>query len=133
MRRILFSVMLALAGCSTTKVYQNPGATYAPTGASQVAVFYSQPQRAYEVLGVVSAVRWKPGFTDPSVGDALPQLRDAAAKLGADAVIVRASRSNNDRHTAVEAEAIRYTDSARAPAPSAADDCESCKKIGGTR
>jgi len=126
-------MIAVLSACSTTQVYQNPGATYAPTGAGQVAVFYSQPSQAYDVLGVVSATRWKPGFTDPSVSDALPQLREAAARLGADAVIVRASRSNNDRHTVVEGEAIRYRDRATAPASGAsgAAECEACKKIGG--
>jgi hypothetical protein len=133
---LLAAALLALtAGCSTTKVYQNPGAAYGATSASQVAVFYSPPQQAYDVIGVVSADRWKPGFTDPSVADALPQLRAAAAQLGADAVIVRASRSNNDRHTVVEGEAIRYRDRSAVPAPTAApspaSDCEACKKIGG--
>ena len=31
-------------------------------------------------------------------------------KLGADAVVVRSSRSNSDRHTVVEAEAVKYLD-----------------------
>lgn len=136
MRIPLAALCLAIAGCSTTQVYQNPGATFAPTTADRVAVFYSAPQRAHEVLGVVSATRWKPGFTDPSVSDALPQLRQAAAQLGADGVVVRASRSNNDRHTVVEAEAIRFTDrpADATPAPSPAQpasDCVACKKIGG--
>ena len=59
---------------------------------------------------MVSAKRYKPGWTDPTVGDAIPQLREAGMKLGADAVVVRSSRSNNDRHTVVEAEAVKYLD-----------------------
>jgi hypothetical protein len=135
MKRVFaIAALLSLAGCSTTQVYQNPGTSYQATSAGQVAVFYSAPSQSYDVLGVVSASRYKPGFTDPSVGDAIPQLRTAAAQLGADAVIVRSSRSNNDRHTVVEAEAIRYRDRAAAPpiaAPADATDCEACKKIGG--
>ena len=84
-----------------------------PTNASQVQVLYSAPSRPYESVGIVSAVRYKPGWTDPSVGDAVPQLQAAGAKLGADAVIIRGERSLNDRHITVEAEAIRYTSGSR--------------------
>jgi len=111
MKRILLACLL-LAGCSTTQVYSNyPAGTMAGTNTTgQIAVLYSTPSRPYEVLGVVSANRYKPGWTDPTVSDAIPQLRAAGLQLGADAIIVRSSRSLNDRHTDVEAEAIRYTD-----------------------
>lgn len=36
----------------------------------------------------------------------IPQLQAAGAQIGADAVIVRSDRSNNDRHVVVEGEAI---------------------------
>ena len=104
------AVACALSACTTTKV-TGVGLPSAPSAASsRVDVFLSPPQRDYEVIGIVSATKWKPGWTDPSVGDAVPQLQDAARKLGADGVIVRSSRSNNDRHVVVEAEAIRYKD-----------------------
>ena len=98
-----------LAGCSTTQV--TPTANSVPgsrTGA--VDVLYSTPSRPYRSIGIVSAKRYKPGWTDPTTSDAVPQLRAAGAQLGADAVIVRGSRSNNDRHVVVEGEAIVYTD-----------------------
>ena len=69
---ILAAVMLALSACSTTQIYSNPGTAMAPTSAGQVAVYYSYPQRPYEVIGVVSAKRYKPGWTDPTVSDAIP-------------------------------------------------------------
>lgn len=80
-------------------------------------MLYGYPNKPYEVIGIVSAKRYKPGWTDPTVSDAIPQLREAALQLGADAVIVRSSRSNNDRHTVVEAEAIKYTDTDAEQAP----------------
>lgn len=91
------------------------------------------PTRPYEVIGVVSAKRYKPGFTDPTVSDAIPQLRAAGQQLGAHAVVVRNARSLNDRHTVVEAEAIRFTDiPAGSAAPAASNtECKSCAKIGG--
>lgn len=120
------------AGCSTTQVYSNmPAGTPVSTPQNgMVQVLYSYPtNRPYEVVGVVSAKRYKPGWTDPTVGDAVPQLRAAGAQLGADAVVVRSARSNNDRHTVVEAEAIRYTDTPRTE-PGQPEPCESCARIG---
>jgi hypothetical protein len=89
-------------------------------------VLFSPPQRAYTSIGIVSAKRYKPGWTDPSVSDAIPELQAAGAQLGADAVIVRSDRALNDRHIVVEAEAIRYTDKTAAQAP-----CVSCQNMGG--
>lgn len=101
-----------LVACSTTQIYDNRpvGMTITAPANGVVQVLYSYPTRPYEVIGVVSAKRYKPGWTDPTVSDAIPQLREAAMKLGADAVVVRSSRSNNDRHTVVEAEAVKYLD-----------------------
>lgn len=100
-----------LGGCSTYEVHSNlpAGTVVTPTNASQVQILYSPPNRPYQSIGIVSAVRYKPGWTDPSVSDAVPQLQAAGAKLGADAVIIHSERSMNDRHITVEGEAIRYT------------------------
>ncbi|MEP6908261.1 MAG: hypothetical protein ABI858_09815 [Pseudoxanthomonas sp.] len=114
MDRVMRSLLAAtcgilLAGCSSYQVV--PTTNSVPgTRSGQVDVLYSTPPRPYISVGTVSATRYKPGWTDPSVSDALPELRAAAAKVNADAVIVRSSRSNNDRHIVVEGEAIRYTD-----------------------
>jgi hypothetical protein len=111
--RLIFLVAgaLALAACTSTQITRNSGAALPPARASsQVDVLLSAPDRPYDVIGLVSATKWKPGLTDPSVSDAIPQLQQAGRDVGADAVIVRSSRSNNDRHVVVEAEAIRYKD-----------------------
>lgn len=112
MKSVVVLAAFSITGCSSTQIYSNApaGVTPGTNTSGQVAVIYSYPTRPYEVLGVVSAKRYKPGWTDPTVSDAIPQLRAAGAQLGADAVVVRSSRSNNDRHTVVEAEAIRYLD-----------------------
>lgn len=124
---------LLLCGCSGYQVHSNlpAGAYVAPTSASQVQVLFSPPQRPYESIGIVSAKRYKPGWTDPSINDAVPQLQAAGAQLGADAVIVRGDRSLNDRHITVEGEAIRYTDKAPgAQVAPAAGDCVACQNLG---
>lgn len=99
----------ALAGCSTYQAHSNLPTPYAPTNASQVQILYSPPPRAYTSIGIVSAKHYKPGWTDPTVSDAIPQLQAAGAEIGADAVIVRSDRANNDRHVVVEGEAIKFT------------------------
>lgn len=107
--RLAAAACLALAGCSTTQVM--PTANSAPgVRSGSVDVLYSAPQRPYVSVGIVSAKKYKPGWTDPTTSDAIPQLREAGAQVGADAVIVRNSRAMNDRHVVVEGEAIRYTD-----------------------
>lgn len=109
MKRMCIVVLaIALQGCTTTQISRNPGQGYAPTQSSQIAILYSAPKREYESLGIVSAKRYKPGWTDPTVADAVPQLRAAAAQLGADAVIVLQSSNSQSRNVNVEGEAIKY-------------------------
>jgi hypothetical protein len=102
------AIVGALAGCSTYQAHSNVAQPYASTNASQVQILYSPPQRPYTSIGIVSAKRYKPGWTDPTVSDAIPQLQAAGAEIGADAVIIRSERSLNDRHVVVEGEAIRF-------------------------
>lgn len=109
--KILFGIVLvgALSGCSTYQAHSNMVTPYAPTNASRVQVLYSPPQQPYESIGIVSAKRYKPGWTDPTISDAIPQLQAAGAEIGADAVIVRNDQRMNDRHVVVEGEAIKFT------------------------
>jgi hypothetical protein len=112
--KIFMGIVLvcALAGCSTYQAHSNLPPLYARTNASQVQVLYSPLQRAYTSIGVVSANRYKPGWTDPTVSDAIPKLQAVGAQIGADGVIVRSDRSNNDRYVAVEGEAIKFASGA---------------------
>lgn len=141
MRKVLSIAAMALlvTGCSSTQIYHNPQGT-----SGGVAVLYTTPTRPYNSLGVISAKKYKPGWSDPTVGDAIPQLVQAAASMGADAVILRQSEdaAMQDRFIRVEGEAIKYADglngapTARRPETSAANEldpserCDSCKDIG---
>ena len=49
------------------------------------------------------------GLAEVAVQDSMDALINGDGAL-ADAVVVRSSRSNNDRHTVVEAEAVKYLD-----------------------
>lgn len=114
MRKLAIVVTVGLlAGCGSYQTHRNSATTYAATNASGVQVLYSPPQRSYESIGIVSAKHYKPGWTDPTVSDAIPELQAAGAAIGADAVIIRNDRSLNDRHVVVEGEAIRFTDAGR--------------------
>jgi hypothetical protein len=108
--KILMSIALvcALTGCSTYQAHSNLATPYAPTNPRQVQILYSPPPRPYTSIGIVSGDRYKPGWTDPTITDAVPQLQAAAAQIGADAVIIHGERSENDRHVVVEGEAIKF-------------------------
>lgn len=109
-----------LAACTTYQVV--PTTNSAPGSRSgQVDILYSPPERPYRSVGMVSARKYKPGFTDPTISDALIQLRAAGAEVQADAVIVRHTQANDGRRLiTVEGEAIQYTDVAGSGPQSAA-------------
>jgi len=107
MRKILIAAALVLSGCSS---YQVTPTTNSVPG-TRSGVLYAAPQRPYRSVGIVSAKRYKPGWSDPTVSDAIPQLREAAAQVGADAVIVRGSvPGGGTRYITIEGEAVQYTD-----------------------
>lgn len=109
-----FVLMLALAGCATTIQTQgyraDPSSQAAArtTPASTIEIWYSVPQRRYETLGTLSVRKYKPGWSDPTVSDSLPELREGARRLGGDAVILRSQRSLNDRFITIEGEVVRW-------------------------
>jgi hypothetical protein len=114
---LLVVLTFGLSACSTMQAtpYVNSSPAYAPSTSGRVDLLYSSPQRPYVSIGTVSAKRYKPGWSDPTVSDAIPQLRSAAAQLGADAVIVRGTvPGGGTRFITVEGEAIRYTGTASA-------------------
>ena len=109
MKRIL--LCLALAGCTTTQVtpVNNYAAGTHSTG--YVDVLYTVPNRPYRTVAFVSAKKYKPGFSDPTISDAIPEMQAAGRGVGADAVIVRSHTAQDGRRIiVVECEAIKYTD-----------------------
>jgi len=108
MRRCLAVVIVTmLAACGGTQVRQY-GEHYAQTRPSQVEVFYSFPHEDHIKIGAVDVKRYKPGFSKPTVYDAVEKLQEAGAELGAHAVVVIDSQNIDDRVIRVTAEAIRW-------------------------
>ncbi len=79
-------IALTLVACATSGTNAVPGITYHPTDPSKVQILYQTPQRPFNVIGFVSV--------DKTIGvsdeDVRRKFREAAAKLGAQAVIVDA-------------------------------------------
>lgn len=108
---------LSLTACTTVQTHSfgnapvvsqvgSPGQSASP---SQIQILYAEPRKDYESLGTFSVKKYKPGWSDPTVSDAIPELRSAASQLGADAVIIRDTKSNGyDRFITIEGEAIRW-------------------------
>ena len=123
MKYALVAVFALLSGCSTTEVYRNPSVG---SSVGAVQILYQIPNVPYTSLGIVSAKKYKPGWTDPTVMDAIPQLQEAARSLGADAIVVHASKDGNGtRIVRVEAEAIKFN-TTQSQQPS---QCVSCGNI----
>jgi hypothetical protein len=103
-------LLLALGGCTTTQV--TPVNNFAAgTSTGYVDVLYTPPNRPYRTVAFVSAKKYKPGFSDPTVSDAIPEMQAAGKQVGADAVIVRSTNAPRDRRLIIiECEAIKYTD-----------------------
>ena len=80
------SAALSLDGCTTSGTSAVPGASYPPTDPNKVQVLYQPPSRPYQVIGFVSV--------DKTIGveneQVAKKFREAAAKLGAQAVVVEA-------------------------------------------
>lgn len=107
---------LALVGCSSVQtndfgnapVASRTGNTGQRASTSTIQILYAEPRRDYDTLGTFSVRKYKPGWSDPTVSDAIPELREAAGRMGADAVIIRNVQSNNSRMTTIEGEAIQW-------------------------
>ena len=111
-------VAVGLAGCTTVQTY-GYGASSVPSNsyssnqsqrpqAGRIQILYSAPQQAYDSLGTFSVRKYKPGWSDPTISDAIPELQAAARRMGADAVIIRSSTTRDTRFNTIEGEAIRW-------------------------
>ncbi|RFF26959.1 hypothetical protein DZK25_10170 [Wenzhouxiangella sp. 15181] len=110
MYRCLAVILIAtLTACGGTQV-RPYGEHYSPTLPGEVEVFYSFPHEEHNKIGAVDVKRYKPGFSKPTVYDAVEKLQEAGAELGAHAVVVVDSQNIDDRVIRVTAEAIRWPD-----------------------
>jgi len=89
---VLVLALLLLSGCSGVKVESKlyPGVpVYVPVNAGSVEILRSFPLRPYQRMG---EIRIQPQGT-PSQKEILKKFKKAAAKMGADAVVLVADKS----------------------------------------
>lgn len=86
LRILTATLILTLAGCSTwgTTVPMG-GKRYPAVPTENVVILFEQPQRPYDQIGLVSSL----GGVFASEGDMYRKMQMSAARLGADAIIVR--------------------------------------------
>lgn len=83
---MIAAVMLALGACATATVVP-VGNARAPIDPSQVRL-YAQPPAHYEVLGILQGNSGMEGTGQSGVNDTINKLKEQAAKLGANGVLV---------------------------------------------
>ena len=108
----------SITGCTTVQTHSFGGSNIQNTMGSpgqmrsslqNIQILYSDPRRDYESIGTFSVKKYKPGFSDPTVTDALEQLKESAYQLNADAVIIRNTNTPyGQRYIIIEGEAIRW-------------------------
>ena len=88
MKLMAACALLALAGCSTWGTTVPMGGTrYPKVPREHVVILFEPPQRPYDQIGIVSSL----GGVFASDGDMYRKMQMSAARLGADAIIVRGS------------------------------------------
>jgi hypothetical protein len=114
---LITSILIAISGCTTVQTHSYANApvvndTYKggqKAAVGNVQILYSEPHKNYESIGIFSVKKYKPGFSDPTVADAIEELKEAGKNLGANAVIIRkVTTHNGTRFTTIEGEAIRW-------------------------
>jgi hypothetical protein len=78
---VLFAATF-IAACTSTQMVSDRH--YPPVPVGSVKVFYQEPKRPYEVIAFLNR---KTGIEHPATGD-VGGLREEAARLGADALII---------------------------------------------
>jgi len=85
-RLLIAAAALALGACATATVVP-VGNTRAPIDPSQVRL-YAKPPAHYEVLGILQGNSGMEGTGQSGVNDTINKLKDQAAKLGANGVLL---------------------------------------------
>ena len=100
----LVFLCLALFGCSTMQYTVNPQVGD-PSG---VQVLYTYPNSNFKSLGIIDFDYYQPGFREPTVTDALPELKEKVREAGGNALIIRNQRIGqfNSRFITISAEVI---------------------------
>jgi len=73
-----------------------------------VRVLYDYPREKFTNLGVIDFDYYQPGFREPTVSDAFPDLKTKVASVGGNALIVRNQRIGqvNNRFITISAEVL---------------------------
>ena len=109
---VLALLSIALAGCVTGTAVQTGDHTYQPVADwHAIKIVFEKPTRPYDVIGPVSSLG-APAAEERAVYD---MLRQQAAKLGADAVLVSSTAATAYRDGFSHGKqnsglAIKYTD-----------------------
>jgi hypothetical protein len=82
---VISALGILFVGCATARVNPYPNAHYAPSNTQNVGLYYNFPPQAYEVIGEV----YYSGAPAASWTGAGKLLREEAAKIGGDAVVVQ--------------------------------------------
>lgn len=103
-KHLAIALVLCTSACSTveyTPNSQQPNQT-------GVRVLYEYPQDGkFKSLGTVDAYHYQPGLRAPTVADVLPKLKDKAAAVGGNALIVRSHQVGQmERSISVTAEVL---------------------------
>ncbi len=110
-------ISIIISGCTTVQTHSYSNAPVVndmyksgqKAAIGNVQILYSEPRKNYESIGVFSVKKYKPGFSEPTVADAIEELKEAGKNLGASAVIIRkVTPHNGTRFTTIEGEAIRW-------------------------
>lgn len=108
---------LAIAACAANPINYTTTDGYHSSEPSrrtaiQTELLMEYPTRPHVVVATASVKEYKPGWSDPTVHDALDKIREATHAAKGDAFVVRNTRSA-DRRVTVEGEIIRYTTDAK--------------------
>lgn len=107
-KQIFLASILSLCACSTVEYTPN---SQQPAQTRGVRVLFEYPQDAkFKSLGTVDAYLYKPGWKAPTYVDVLPKLKEKAASVGGNALIVRSHQVGQmDRSINVTAEVLTVT------------------------
>ena len=83
MKTAVLTLCLALTACVHTHVIQTAGIH------DGVDVMYEYPKGQYTNLGTIDVNYYRPGFTQPSLTEAMPKVTAQARAMGGNAMIIR--------------------------------------------
>jgi hypothetical protein len=113
MKKILLIVLcLMFVGCASSKIAYLPNPIPAQAmrkQANEIQVMFDGPGRPYDVLGLIEFNIFKPGFSAPTLEDALPEVNAKVSQVGGDALILRRNQVD-ERWISGTGEVIRYRD-----------------------